>query len=119
MSTVTGARAFIDTHVHFWDLKHPELTYGWLAPDAIHPILGNIDPIKSVRFDSAALWAEARFTGLAGAVPLDLRSGGGGTDRCWRHGRTAAMDSGGRCIRFRSRHAARGVGLSRRLSALA
>lgn len=68
MSALGDARPFLDTHVHFWDLKHPELTYGWLAPEAIHPILGTIDPIKSVRYDSTSLWAEARFTGLAGAV---------------------------------------------------
>lgn len=67
--------AFIDTHVHFWDLTHPELTYGWLAPEAIHPILGDIDPIKSVRYDSTALWAEARFTGLTGAVHVQAAVG--------------------------------------------
>jgi predicted TIM-barrel fold metal-dependent hydrolase len=66
---------FIDTHVHFWDLKHPELRYGWLAPDAVHPILGDIDPIKSVRFDAAALWAEARFSGVVGAVHVQAAVG--------------------------------------------
>jgi predicted TIM-barrel fold metal-dependent hydrolase len=60
--------AFIDTHVHFWDLKHPSLTYGWLAPEAVHPILGDIDAIKSIRYDAGSLWAEARFSGLGGAV---------------------------------------------------
>ena len=24
--------AFVDTHVHFWDLQHPELSYSWLQP---------------------------------------------------------------------------------------
>ena len=75
MSTSTNARQFIDTHVHFWDLKHPELTYGWLAPDATHPILGDIDPIKSVRYDSTSLWAEARFSGLVGAVHVQAAVG--------------------------------------------
>jgi hypothetical protein len=40
----------IDTHVHLWDLKHPELKWVWLEKDAIHPILGNIDAIKSVAY---------------------------------------------------------------------
>ena len=76
MTEIDGSRpAFIDTHVHFWDLKHPELSYGWLAPDAVHPILGDIDPIKAVRYDSTALWAEARFTGLAGAVHVQAAVG--------------------------------------------
>lgn len=66
---------WIDTHVHFWDLTHPELTYGWLAPEATHPILGNIDPIKSVRYDADSLWAEARFTELAGAVHVQAAVG--------------------------------------------
>jgi predicted TIM-barrel fold metal-dependent hydrolase len=61
---------FIDTHVHFWDMKHPSLTYEWLEPASIHPILGDIDPIKSTRFDADALWAEARFSGLSGAVHI-------------------------------------------------
>lgn len=59
---------WIDTHVHFWDLRHPELSYGWLAPDAIHPILGEITPMKSVRYDLAALHAESRFAGTIAAV---------------------------------------------------
>ncbi|HVX43474.1 MAG TPA: amidohydrolase family protein [Mycobacteriales bacterium] len=66
---------FIDTHVHFWDLKHPTLTYEWLSPAAVHPILGDIDPIKSTRFDAAALWAEGRFTGLSGAVHVQAAVG--------------------------------------------
>jgi predicted TIM-barrel fold metal-dependent hydrolase len=68
-------RPWIDTHVHFWDLKHPELTYGWLAPDAVHPILGDIDAIKSVRYDAVAFWAEARFSGLTGAVHVQAAVG--------------------------------------------
>lgn len=66
---------FIDTHVHFWDLTHPTLTYEWLSPAAVHPILGDIDPIKSTRFDAAALWAEARFSGLSGAVHVQAAVG--------------------------------------------
>lgn len=59
---------WIDTHVHFWDLRHPELTYEWLGPDAIHPILGAIDQMKSLRYDLAALHAESRFAGTIAAI---------------------------------------------------
>ncbi|ADB49463.1 amidohydrolase family protein [Conexibacter woesei] len=38
--------AFVDAHIHFWDLGDPRLTYSWLAPGVDHPILGNIDAIK-------------------------------------------------------------------------
>lgn len=37
---------FVDTHVHFWDLRHPELHYEWLQPGVRHPVLGDIEPLK-------------------------------------------------------------------------
>lgn len=61
----------IDTHVHFWDLNHSSLRYEWLAPGAIHPTLGDIDAIKSQRFDIDALWAEARFARVKGFVHVE------------------------------------------------
>ena len=30
----------VDTHVHFYDMKHPELFYAHWQPDVIHPVLG-------------------------------------------------------------------------------
>jgi predicted TIM-barrel fold metal-dependent hydrolase len=66
---------FVDTHVHFWDLKHPTLRYGWLAPEAVHPILGDIDGIKAVKFDGTHLHAEARFTPLVKAVHVQAAVG--------------------------------------------
>lgn len=59
---------FVDTHVHFWDLAHKELTYGWLRPGVAHPILGDIEGIKTQRFDSSHLWAEARFANVEHVV---------------------------------------------------
>lgn len=70
-----SAEPVIDTHVHFWDLKNPSLTYGWLQPDAVHPILGNIDGIKSVRYEAEHWWAEARFSGVSGAVHVQAAVG--------------------------------------------
>ena len=32
--------AFVDTHVHFWDLQDPDLYYSMLQPDYEHPIIG-------------------------------------------------------------------------------
>lgn len=31
---------FVDTHVHFYDMKHPELIYAHWQPDVVHPTLG-------------------------------------------------------------------------------
>jgi predicted TIM-barrel fold metal-dependent hydrolase len=65
----------VDCHVHFWDLKHDELTYEWLGPDAVHPILGVIDAIKTVRYDVDALHAESRFAGVGAAVHVQSAVG--------------------------------------------
>lgn len=44
--------AFVDTHVHFWDLERPELHYSWLQPGVLHPVLGDIEEIKFPLFDA-------------------------------------------------------------------
>lgn len=31
---------FVDTHIHLWDLSHPDLHYSWLQPGVPHPHLG-------------------------------------------------------------------------------
>lgn len=51
----------IDTHLHFWDQRRDDLRYPWLQPGVAHPILGDIDAIKSPLFDPAAFLAETRF----------------------------------------------------------
>jgi predicted TIM-barrel fold metal-dependent hydrolase len=59
---------FVDAHVHFYDLAHPTLRYSWLEPDFIHPSVGNIDAIKSLRYRFENYVAETRFSGVTGAV---------------------------------------------------
>jgi predicted TIM-barrel fold metal-dependent hydrolase len=65
----------IDTHMHLWDQKHPELKWNWLEKDAIHPVLGNIDAIKSVAYVLDNLWAEARFSNIEGFVHVQAAIG--------------------------------------------
>lgn len=65
----------IDTHVHFFDLQHPDLKYIWLEPDFVHPDLGNIDAMKSLRYDMEALWAEARFADIEAFVHVQAALG--------------------------------------------
>ena len=31
---------FVDTHVHFWDLQHPDLRYDHFETGFVHPQLG-------------------------------------------------------------------------------
>jgi predicted TIM-barrel fold metal-dependent hydrolase len=67
--------SIIDTHMHLWETKHPELKWVWLDKDAMHPILGNIDAIKSVAFVLNNLWAEARFSNISGFVHVQAAIG--------------------------------------------
>lgn len=61
----------VDTHVHFWDLRLQEVSYPWLEPGVLHPIIGNIDGIKSTLYDPDAFWAECRFSGVTTAVHVE------------------------------------------------
>lgn len=69
--------SIIDTHVHFFDKRQTEfdLQWSWLAPDSDHPILGNIDPIKSQSFDLTAIEGESRFAGVTGFVHVQAAIG--------------------------------------------
>lgn len=58
---MTETIPFTDTHVHFWDLRHPRLRYDWLAPDAEDGRIGDIDAIKSQRYCPEDFAAETRF----------------------------------------------------------
>lgn len=67
----------IDTHVHFWNMRNPDpgLEWVWLAKDADHPVLGNIDAIKMLSFDIDDVWAEARFADVTGFVHIQAAIG--------------------------------------------
>ena len=65
----------VDTHIHLFDLKHPELEWNWLEWDAVHPDLGNIDAMKSVQYPLEAFIAESRFSNVAKAVHVQAAIG--------------------------------------------
>ena len=67
--------SIIDTHVHFFDFSHPELKWVWLAPDFHHPIIGNIDAIKSQAYLVQDFRAESRFAGVEGVVHVQAAIG--------------------------------------------
>ncbi len=72
---MTAAVPIIDTHVHLWDFKHPELKWDWLKPNSVHPILGEINAIKSEQFTLEDLWSEARFAGIEAFVHIQAAIG--------------------------------------------
>ena len=66
---------FVDTHVHYWDLKDPSLAYSWLERDWVHPILGNIDGIKVLRYMADDFIAETRFQNVSKAIHVQAAIG--------------------------------------------
>ena len=60
--------AFIDTHFHLHDMKHPSLRYGWLEPDAVHGFLPDTDPLKSQHYFIKDYLAEIRFANVVKAI---------------------------------------------------
>ena len=67
---------FIDTHVHFWDLKHPDLAYTWLDPDFLHPQIGTqLDKIKGVNYVADDLIAETRSANMIKAIHVQAALG--------------------------------------------
>ena len=72
---MTAAMPIIDTHIHLWDFKHPELKWDWLKPNSVHPVLGEINAIKSEQFVLEDLWSEARFAGIEAFVHIQAAIG--------------------------------------------
>lgn len=66
---------FVDTHIHFWDLKDPKLRYSWLDRDFVHPALGNIDGIKSLLYGPEEFEAESRFANVPKAIHVQAAIG--------------------------------------------
>ena len=60
--------AFVDTHFHLHDLKHPRLRYGWLERDAVHGFLADTDPLKAQRYRVKDYLAEVRFANVVKAI---------------------------------------------------
>ncbi len=60
--------AFIDTHFHLHDMKHPRLRYEWLERDAVHGFLPDTDPLKAQRYRIKDYLAEIRFANVSKAI---------------------------------------------------
>ena len=67
---------FVDTHVHFWDLTHPDLHYSWLQPDFVHPQLDEqLDRIKGKNYVAEDFIAETRGANVTKAVHVQAALG--------------------------------------------
>ena len=67
----------IDTHVHFWDMATLGLgmKWVWLEKEFVHPILGDIDAMKSVKYTIDSVVAESRFADVSGFVHVQAALG--------------------------------------------
>jgi predicted TIM-barrel fold metal-dependent hydrolase len=66
---------FVDTHVHYWDLKDPSLKYAWLERDWVHPVLGDIDGLKVLKYMAEQFIAETRFQNVSKCVHVQAAIG--------------------------------------------
>jgi predicted TIM-barrel fold metal-dependent hydrolase len=66
---------FVDTHVHFYDLNHPDLRYEWLMPDAVHPVMGDIDELKVPLFGAEQFLSEVQGVNVARVVHVQAALG--------------------------------------------
>jgi len=66
---------FVDTHVHFYDLRRKDLVYEWLQPEFVHPQLGDINAIKTLVYDATSFHAESRFANVSKVVHVQAALG--------------------------------------------
>jgi len=66
---------FVDTHVHFYDLRRKDLVYEWLQPEFVHPQLGDINAIKALVYDATSFHAESRFANVSKVVHVQAALG--------------------------------------------
>jgi predicted TIM-barrel fold metal-dependent hydrolase len=67
--------AFVDAHVHFFDLQEPSLHYSWLQPDVqeLDPI-GPVGALQAQRYWVDDFLAESRFNGVQAVIHVDAGS---------------------------------------------
>jgi predicted TIM-barrel fold metal-dependent hydrolase len=72
----TDKLEFVDTHIHFWDLDNPELSYKSLRPDYVHPLIG--EPFKKLAESNYVVddyIAETRMANVTKAVHVQAAEG--------------------------------------------
>ena len=67
---------FVDTHVHFYDMRHPELFYGHWQPGVPHPFLGEqIQKLAERNYVAEDYIAETRNANVTKAVHVQAAIG--------------------------------------------
>ena len=63
--------AFVDTHIHLYDLQLPNLHYSWMQPGVSHPVFGALAPIQAQRFWADDYIAETRFANVVKSIHVN------------------------------------------------
>ena len=66
---------FVDTHIHFSDLREEDLAYVWLEPEFAHPVLGDIGAIQAQRYWADDFVRETRFSNVSKSVHVQAALG--------------------------------------------
>ena len=67
---------FVDTHVHLYDMQHPELVYGHWQPGVPHPSLGwQIQKLANRNYVAEDYIAETRNANVTKAVHVQAAIG--------------------------------------------
>src|SRR5262249_49920180 len=74
-SRIVARLPFVDTHVHYWDLKDETLRYAWLERDWVHPVLGDIDGLKVLKYMAPEFISETRFQNVSKAIHVQAAIG--------------------------------------------
>lgn len=64
--------AFVDTHVHFYDLQLPEVHYAGMQPGVSHPVFGTLAPIQAQRYWADDYIAETRFANVVKSIHVNV-----------------------------------------------
>ena len=67
---------FVDAHVHFYDMQHPELVYGHWQPGVPHPVLGEqIQRLAERNYLAEDYIAETRNANVTKAIHVQAAIG--------------------------------------------
>ena len=87
---------FVDTHVHFYDLQHPELVYEHWQPGVPHPVMGwKLQKLAERNYIAEDYIAETRNANVTKAVHVQAAIGSPDpvTETEWLQAAATARDS--------------------------
>ena len=66
---------FIDTHIHFWNLQHPDLRYEHLQPGFKHPVIKEYQKLREFNYEAEDYLEETRNSNVIKAIHVQAAIG--------------------------------------------